>query len=130
MSERFGISGDNAEGALNLPEVDGFDAALEHALRLSLWEHEERQRERDEKEKARKRVREEAKLAEVAGRVVDPESEAEDTKQAFRKMKEEKIVISSDEEEEPVAAVGDGKGRAGVHNVGFSCVSYCTGPRR
>ena len=86
-----------------------------NALRVSLWEDEERQRERDKKEKARKRVREEAKVAPRC-RVLYPEAEAEVPKQAFRKLKEDKIVIDvmSSDEEAPVAADGGGKGRAGA----------------
>ena len=53
-------------------------------------------------------------MAEVAARAVDPDSETEASKQAFRKMKEEINLISSDEEAAPVAAVGDGKKRAGA----------------
>ena len=119
MSERFDDSGDNADagggGALKLSKVDSFDVALDHALRVSLCEDEERQHERERKKEARKRVREEAKVAPPC-RVLYPEAEAEVPKQAFRKLKEDKIVIDvmSSDEEAPVAADGGGKGRAGA----------------
>ena len=93
MSERFDDSGDNADagggGALKLSKVDSFDVALDHALRVSLWEDEERQHERERKKEARKRVREEAKVAPPC-RVRYPEAEAEVPKQAFRKLKDKR----------------------------------------
>ena len=133
MSERFDDAGDNAGGggAVKLSKVYSFDVALEHALRVSLWEDEERQRERDKKEKARKRVREEAKVAPRC-RVLYPEAEAEVPKQAFRKLKEDKIVIDvmSSDEEAPVAADGGGKGRAGARARGNTWRWGCGWRRR
>ena len=81
-----------------------------NALRVSLWEDEERQRERDKKEKARKRVREEAKVAPRC-RVLYPEAEVEVPKQAFRKLKDKIVIdVMSSDEEAPVAADGGGMG--------------------
>ena len=108
MSQPLDDSGDEAEVALELSKVDSFDAELTKALRLSLQDA----REREKKREARKRVREQAEVAKWAGRVVDADAEAEAPKQALRKLKEDKIIIdvvSDDEEEAPVAAVGDGR---------------------
>ena len=97
MSQPFDDSDDEMQVALELSKDDSFDAELTKALRLSLQDVRKPKKETPKKEAMRKGKRKElevAEVAEVAGRVVDPESEAEASKQVFRKMKEEIIAES------------------------------------
>ena len=114
MSQPFDDSDEEMQVALEVSKDDSHDADSIKVLRLSLREKREREKEALKKEATRKGKRKEFEVAEVAARAVDPDSETEASKQAFRKMKEEINLISSDEEAAPVAAVGDGKKRAGA----------------
>ena len=117
MSQPFDDSDDEMQVALEVSKDDSHDANSIKVLWRSLREARKREKEAPKKEATRKGKRKEFEMAEVAGRAVDPESEAEAPKQAFRKVTEEIDLISSDEEEAPVAAVGDGKKRAGCEGL-------------
>ena len=118
MSQPMDDSDDEMQVAFEVSKDNSHDANSIKALRRSLQEAREREgaapeKKAPEKEATRKGKRKEFEVVEVAGRVAEPESEAAATQQAFRKAKVE-IDLISDEEEAPVAAVGDGKKRAGA----------------